>query len=434
MPLALPIHADLHEYIVRAGVVEGYNTNTYQSQDDPNIPVLRRHPAPFTGLEGDVETRIATNSTDIYTLRVGGRVLHYEPLTKQDQSDDAAGNGAFSARWSLSARTYVALTADGQVATLNGAHLADMTILAFDPTLFRRTYWIDTEEIALTHELSKTWRIRQSLGVISSGTIYQPPTLLPSGQLTRHRGLDNVTPYIETDLDKDISYRVTFDSMLLYQYGYNLYVLDLTQNPPRDIGPDRTAFLTALPGFTYRFNPDWTNTFHLGGVLASAPPRDPDQRPVISPAANDELSFNNQFWSFLAAGSYTYGTVNPRLGSGPSVGGSVVVMGTPSRVGHWKNFSIMANGQATYSTLITGVTQSTTITVYAADAEFRYALSPWLGLLGGYQARYASYQTPGSFLPPFSTSIVFLGLGGYWSTNRDIPALTSFVAPITPPS
>jgi hypothetical protein len=328
----------------------------------------------------------------------------------------------------------MAFSADGQVATLNGSHLSDTTIFAFDPTLYRRTYWIDTEEVSITHELSNTWRVRQALGVITAGTLYQPPTLLPSGQLSEHRGLDYVTPYIETDLDKDLSYKTTFDAMLLYQYSYNVFVLDLTQNPPRNIGPDKAAFLTVLPGLTYRFNPDWSNTLHVGGVLASAPPRDPDQRAIISPAGTDELSYTTQFWSFLASVGYTYGTVNPRLGAGPSLSGSVVVMGTPSRIGNWKNFSILVNGQASYGSLATGVTQSTTIGLFAGDAEFRYALSPWIGLLGGYQARYATYNTPGQFLPPFMQNIVFFGLSGYWSTNRDIPALTTFVAPITPPS
>jgi hypothetical protein len=435
MPFVLPVLADLHEYIERVAVVEGYNTNTYQSQDNPSLPVLRRHPSPFTGLEGDVEARDAPNSTDLYTLRIGGRVMHYEPLVHEDQSDDAAAYGAVSARWALAERTILNLSADGEVATLNGAHLADMTILGFDPTLFRRTYWLDTEEVSITHQASKTWRMRQSLGVITAGTLYQPPTQLPSGQLTQHRGLDYVTPYLETDLDHDFSERFAFDSMLLYQYSYNVYVLDLTQNPPRNIGPDKTAFLTALPGFSWRFAHDWTEVLHVGGVLASAPPRDLDQRPIISPAANDELYYTATFWTFIAGVSYTYGTVNPRLGAGPSVSGSMLLMGTPSRVGNWKNFDIMVNAQASYSSLVTGANLATNLGLYAADAEIRYALSPWLGLLGGYQARYATYSAPGQqYLPPFAQSIVFVGLSGYWSTDRNIPPLTTVVAPVTPPT
>ena len=421
------------DYVARMSVAEGYNTNTYQAQDDPNVPVLRRHASPFTGLDGDVETRIQTAEKDLYILRLGGRLEHYEPLTPQYQSDDGAVNAAISARHVVSSRLFLSLVADGEVATLNGAHIADTTLFAFDPTLVRRTYWLSTAEAALTYEISKTWRIRQSVGEITTGTIFQPPTLLPNGQNSEHRGIDSVEPYVETDLFKDLSERTTIDFLALYQYAYNLYVLDLTQNPPRDIGPDKMAFATAMVGHTYRWSPELTTSIHGGGSIASAPPRDIDQRPVLSPAALGEVSYKRDAWSVIATAGYTYGTVNPRLGAGPSEDASVVVVGTPSRVGNWKNFSVLINGTASYSTLLTGVTANTKLGLYAADGEFRYALNPWLGLLGGYVIRYATFDSA-QFVPPFMQQIVFVGFSAYWSTDRNIPALTTFVAPVTPPS
>lgn len=434
MPFVLPVYADTTDYVARASVVEGYNTNTYQAQDDPNVPVLRRHPSPFTGFDGDVEMRITGKKT-LQIARLGGRFNHYTPLKSQYQSDDGALNGAYSLRYELSPRSFVSFVADGQLTTLNGAHIADTTIFAFDPTLVRRTYWLTTEEGSITYEISKTWRIRQSLGAIISGTVSQPPTLLPNGQLTQHRGLDYVTPYLETDLFKDFSERTTGDLFLLYQYSYNLYVLDLTQNPPRNIGPDKMAFTTAMVGHTYRFSPELMASTHVGGVLSSAPPRDPDQRAVISPAALEEVSYTKPLWSLMASAGYTYGTVNPRLGAGPSLSGSLLIVGTPHPVGDWKNFSLLVSGQANRTSLITGAAQSTVLGLYAADGEFRYALSPWIGLLGGYQIRYATYDvTNGQYIPPFLQHIIFFGVSGYWSTNRDIPALTAFVAPVTPPS
>ena len=427
------LHHATTDYVARISIVEGYNTNTYQAQDDPNIPVLKRHPSPFTGIDGDVEMRVQTSQKDLHIFRLGGRLEHYEPLTPQYQSDDGAMNAAYSSRYVLTPRTFVSFAADAAVATLNGSHIADTTLFAFDPTLVRRTYWLSSLEGAVTHELAPTWRIRQSLGLVFAGTISQPPSLLPNGQNVAHRGVDYLLPYVETDVFKDFTERTTGDLLLLYQYSYDLYVLDLTQNPPRNIGPDKMAFATVLAGHTYRWSPELVTSLHLGAVLGSAPPRDIDQRPVISPAGLAELSYTREFWSFLAVAGYTYGTVNPRLGAGASASASAALVGTPYRIGNWKNFSLLVNAQGSYSTLATAAAQSTKLGLYAADGQFRYAINTWLGLLGGYQVRYATYDTQ-QFIPPFLQHIGFFGVSGYWSTDRSIPVLTQFSAPIAPPT
>lgn len=438
MPFALPIHATPYtDYAARVSIAEGYNTNTYQAQDDPKVRVIKRHPSPFTGVDGQLEMRVSANPTDTHIIRFGGRFNHYEPLTKQDQSDDGALTASYTGRFTLTPRTFVNASADASLTTLNGAHLADTTFFEFDPTLVRRTYWLSTEEIGITHEISSTLRIAQSAGVIISGTVYQPPTfqLDRNNQLqqVQHRGLDFASPYLETDLAKDFSERTTGDLMLRLSYSYNLYVLDLTQRPPVNIGPDKFASATALVGHTYRFSPELSNSIHVGGSVATAPPRDIDQRPILSPAVQEELAYTREFWQFLLAGGYSYGSANPRLGAGPSLSGSATLTGTPYRVGHWRDFSVLAAAQAGTSTLLTGVGQSTTLNSTFADAEVRYALNPWLGLLVGYQIRYATFSGP-QFNPPFLQHVIFIGLAGYWSTDRNIPALSTFVAPIAPPS
>jgi hypothetical protein len=422
------------DYIERVAIVQGYNTNTYQAQDDPNVPILRRHPSPFTGIDADVEMRVQTSQKDLHVFRIGGRLEHYEPLTPQYQSDDGAVNAAYSSRYLLRPRTFLNFIASGSLATLNGAHIADTTLFAFDPTLVRRTYWITSTEASVTHEVSPTWRVRQALGSALGGTVSQPPTELPNGQQLSHRGVDFAQPYIETDVYKDFSERTTGDVLFMYQYAYNLYVLDLTQNPPQNIGPDKMAFATALVGHTYRWTPELVTNLRVGGVIGSAPPRDVDQRPVISPTVLGEVSYIRPFWQFQVVGGYTYGTVNPRLGAGPTGNGSFVVVGTPSRVGNWKNFSLLVTGQAARSSLLTGVAQSTQLGLYAVDGEFRYAVSTWLGVLGGYQVRYATFDTPGQVIPSFAQHIIFVGLSGYWSTDKNIPVLTQFAAPIAPPT
>src|SRR5579884_1045414 len=140
--LSLPV-APTTDIVTRAAVVEGYNTNTYQAQDDPNVPVIRRHPSPFTGVDADVELRFLGRDADRTTLNLDVRANHYEPLQHEDQSDDGAFNGAFASRLTLGPRTALTLTMSGSVTSFNSAHVTDGTIFAFDPTQIRSTYWID---------------------------------------------------------------------------------------------------------------------------------------------------------------------------------------------------------------------------------------------------------------------------------------------------
>jgi hypothetical protein len=422
-----------NDVVTRAAIVEGYNTNTYQAQDDPNVPIIRRHPSPFTGVDLDVELRHTSGRTDLTTLRLEGRANHYEPLNGSYQSDDGTINGAVSSRYTLAPRTFFNFVGAATLTTLNGSHLTDGTIFQFDPTQVRRTYWLTNVDASITHELSHTWRIRQSIAAIVSGTVYQPARPLPNGELEQHRGLDFVMPSLETDVFKDFSERATGDLELWYQYSYNLYVLDLTQSPPRNIGPDKIAFLTGLAGYTYRFSPELVTVTKAGGVIASAPPRDVDQRPILSPAVLQEVYYTRELWAFIGNAGYTWGTVNPRLGSGPTANVGALVVGTPYRVGKWRDFDVILSAQASYSQLVTGVGTATKLGLYAGAAEFRYGISPWLGILGGYDVRYATFDTP-QYAPPFLQHIVFFGFSGYWSTDRAIPALTTFTAPVTPPA
>jgi hypothetical protein len=422
------------DVVARAAVVEGYNSNTYQAQDNPAIPVIERHPSPFTGLDGSLEVRFLGRDTDRTTIVMGGRLNHYEPLQAENQSDDGSFNATLTSTLALGPRTILSLSESGSITTFNAAHVTDGTMFAFDPTRVRSTYWLDDVSVGVTHQLSANWRLSQSFGASVSGTMHSAPTQLASGQLVEHRGLDYVMPYAETDLSDDFNARASGDLMLLYQYSYNLYVYDFTQNPPRNIGPDKQAYLTALGGYTLRFSEDLAAVVRGGLVLGSAPPRDVDQRAILSPAAMGELYYTRPSFDLVAAAGYTWGTLNPRLGSGPSASGSVLAIGTPSRVGDWKNFALVGTAQLSYSTLITGVQQSTTLGLYALGIDARYALNRWLGLLVGYDVRYATFDSASSYQPPFVQHVVFVGLGGYWSTDRDILPLTTFVAPVQPPS
>jgi hypothetical protein len=97
-----------------------------------------------------------------------------------------------------------------------------------------------------------------------------------------------------------------------------------------------------------------------------------------------------------------------------------------------RDFEVLFAGNASHSSLLTGVSTSTTLNLYVGSAEIRYAFNPWLGLLGGYAARYATFVVPGQVVPPFLQQVVFLGLSGYWTTDKTLPVLSQFAAPVIP--
>jgi hypothetical protein len=153
---------------------------------------------------------------------------------------------------------------------------------------------------------------------------------------------------------------------------------------------------------------------------------------VLSPAFLQELGYSREFWQFVATAGYSYGSANPRLGAGPSLNGAVLLIGTPYRRGGWRDFSVMLNAQASRSTLLTGVGAQTTLSLVAGSAELRYALNPTWGLLAGYDVRYATFEDSSQVIPSFLRHMVYLGISGYWSTDKTVPVLTQFAAPTVP--
>jgi hypothetical protein len=429
----LPLLPDT-DVVARAAVVQGYNTNTYQAQDNPAVPVIARHPSPLTGVDANVELRLLGRDTDRTTLVVSLRGNHYEPLQHEYQSDDGAFNAAFASRLTIAPRTTLSINEGAAVTSFNAAHVTDGTFFAFDPTQVRSTYWLNDVDASISHQLTPRWRLSQAIGVTVSGTLQSAPTLTAGGRNVEHRGLDYVMPYIETDLQRDLSARTAGDLMVLYQYAWQLFVEDFTQTPPRNIGPDKQAFLTLLAGWTLHLTPDVAVALHAGEVLASPPPRDIDQRPVLSPSGMAEVYWTRPHFDLVASSAYTWGTINPRLGSGPTATASVLAIGVPRTAGAWKDLALLAQTQLSYSSLVTGIGQSSGLGLIAVGVEARYAVSRWLGVLAGYDLRYASFDTPGQFSPPFLQHVLFIGLSGYFSNDRTILPLTNFAAPVQPPA
>jgi hypothetical protein len=54
----------------------------------------------------------------------------------------------------------------------------------------------------------------------------------------------------------------------------------------------------------------------------------------------------------------------------------------------------------------------------------------WLGIVFGYDFRYATFEGVEA-LPSLLRNMVFAGVSGYWNTDRSLPVLTTFQAPVT---
>ena len=158
------------DVVTRAAVVEGYNSNTYQAQDNPNVPLIERHPAPFTGVDGNLELRFLGRDADgrrSCSARGSTTTSRWSPRTK---SDDGAFNGILTTSLTLGKQSLLTLSESASVTSFNAAHVTDGTIFAFDPTQVRSTYWIDDFAASIGHQLSPNWRLTQSIGATVSGT------------------------------------------------------------------------------------------------------------------------------------------------------------------------------------------------------------------------------------------------------------------------
>jgi hypothetical protein len=428
-----PIYADTTDYTARAAIVQGYNTNVYQAQDDPNVPIISRHPSMYTGADGMVQMRLTGRPGDIHDFRLGGRAQHYEPLDGSYQSDDGSAYAAWVSRFATSPRTQFALGAGGTVTSVNSTHISDGTFFQIDPTVIRRTYFLTTTDGTVTYQISPVWRISQRFGLMTSGTIDAAGVQTPTGTVIVHRGLDYATPESETTLYRDFSERTTGDIRFLLRDTYTLYVLDLTQTPPANVGPQTFQIGTLQVSHTYRFSQELVNRLSVGGTIASPPQADPNQSLVLSPSFLEQMYYTRTLWYLNFRASYDYGAVSPRLGTGPGYGATVTFVGIPYGHGHWRNLSLLASASATHADIVRGVGPNSKLDLAGASAQIRYATSTWLGVTAGYDFHYARLATGDAFAPSLIRNIFYVGLSGYWSTDPAAPPLTVFQVPTAPP-
>ncbi|WP_394826600.1 hypothetical protein [Pendulispora albinea] len=431
---ALPIYAagNVSDVAATAAITQGINDNVIQTTDSRND--VDRHPAAFTGLESTLTFRITEPDTDVHGLRLRVRGQYYQTLDGYRVNDpDGTAQASYASSVTLGKFSTLTVSASGTITALTSARVGDGTLLfTIDPSTTQSTFTLVQGAFTLLHELSPRWRVREGGGLLVTSTISAPPFILAGGQELDRRGLDGLQPYGTVGVLHDITPRNTGDLSVTYRYTYSPYSLDFTSSPPRAAGPQRIHQVIPDVGLSHLFTPDWLNLVRVGLSISSAPNFSDDKKPIILPVFTEEIHFTNERWAFIGVTNFSYGSVTPRLGSGPTLGLQASLVGTPYPTGKFRNMMMTAQATATRASLQASGSASTTINAVGGSIEARYPLTKGLGISAGYDVRLSTIQTTGSDAVPFFRQIVFVGLSAYFTTDGTIPVLQLLNSPFRP--
>lgn len=437
-----PLHAGDGEPVTRiAGegtdiramlsLVEGYNTNVQQIQSVADGPIVQ-HPSPFTGAEMRLTLRTWTAPRNFHEAQIEVRGQHYTPLDGMSQPDDGSVLGSWAAGYELGKRTTIAGSAYGTLSTLNASRAADGVLFMVEPSSMQRTFAIGGARIDLAHEIGPRVRYHHGVDTGVGTTIRDVPVALPNGAAFIHRGLDYIGVGTDGTLLYDFTDTTTGTLGLRYDRVYNPFLLDFERNPPMYRGRYVTHLGTGEVGLERALTEKLRSRTTVGVVVATPPPLDVDRRPIVSPMFAEELRYTTAYWLFGANAAYTYGSANPRLGFGPSLIALGMLEGTPfPHAGGLKDLAVLANTTASRTAFRSADSALSRFTYAAASVELRYALTRWLGLLGGYNTRWSMFEGDAA-QPSFTQHVVFLGVSGYVATDRAVPTLTTFAPPLAP--
>ena len=431
---ALPIYAagNTADVAATAALVQGLNDNVIQTTD--NSGNIDRHPATFTGVDGTFTFRITEPDTDVHGLRLRVRGQYYQSLDGSRAADpDGTLQATYSSSITLSRFSTLTLSASNTITALTSARVGDGTLLfTIDPSTTQTTFTLTNGSATLVHELSPRWRLRESGGVLVTSTISAPPFILAGGQELDRKGLDGVQPFGTVSLLHDFSARDTGDISLMYRYTWAPYSLDFRTSPARAAGPQRLHQVIPDIGLSHLFTPDWLALSRVGLSISSPPNFSDSDKPVILPIVSEEVHYTNERWAFISAASFSYGSVTPRLGSGPTFTAQASLVGTPYPHGKFRNLMVTVQAVGSHASLQASGSASTSINAAGASIEGRYPLTKGLGLSAGYDIRLSTIQTSGADLVPFFRQILFVGLSGYLTTDGTIPVLQLLNSPFRP--
>ncbi|MFO0675367.1 MAG: hypothetical protein U0169_02460 [Polyangiaceae bacterium] len=412
---------------LRVDVFGGLNDNTYQSVTPSDPRVIKRHAAVMGGLELASDFLYTTANGTQHSLRLGARGQAYAGLDNAPQTPDGNISGGFSSRFPLGPQTALTVGVLGALQKINSLRITDGIALQLDPTSVNRTFLTTGVEGGLQHVVSKRWTVEQTLSVQAITTLEQPPLDLPGGSTAiARRGLDFVTANSGTEAayDVDDKNRLFFSGQ--YTFTRAVFLLDVTQVPPRDVGPDDFHQVVPTIGHAHMWSERWQTEVRAGVTFLTASRLDPDQSVSVTPTGNASLAYASPYFQMVAGVGYINAPLTARLGVGPNVTGNLTLSGVPFP-NKLRRFSVLGQSNVNYATVgaVEGTPGVTFYTV-AGGAAMRYGLTETIGLIGGYEGRYTSLGQ-GPEIAPFFRNLVYLGLSAFFSTDRTRPASTGFV-------
>jgi len=420
-----------HDWRSQVEIVEGYNSNVIQSQAVVNGPTTP-HAALFTGVDASAEWLDWTSIHDQQTVRLQVRGQNYVSLDGYSEPDDGTFNGGWTGQYSLSPRTYIQWRGLMTVSTSNSARLDDGPLFQVSPSTEQRSYTLESARLSIVHELSPTWRWVTGADVEISTTIHDAPIELSATQNFYHHGLDYVTPGIDTSLFHDFDERNIGNVTLRYDPSYIAFLVNADTDPPTYNGSTTVQEGELDVGWVHAFTERLRLSSIVGMTVTSAPPLDPDTTPLESPLISEDLSYIGNYWVGTASVAYSYGTVNPRLGFGPAISAAATLQGVPFPKGEWRNLSMLFIGIANRAAFEEAPDSWSRLSFVDGSAELRYGVNRWLGVVAGYEGRLAVFEGADAY-PKLVRHVVYIGLSGYFTTDRTLPTLDTFVSPIKPP-
>jgi hypothetical protein len=263
-------------------------------------------------------------------------------------------------------------------------------------------------------------------------TLEDPTVVIQSDGTTASRaGLQSIQPFAQVLLNRELNDKHGVNVLTRYDYAFAPSAIDYSVVPARNLGVSEVHTATLALGHIYGHPRNGLAvSSRAGGTLATAPPLDPDTRPLIAPYAAETVSYARDDVMLRASATYMYGSPFPRIGAGPGVYGALEFMRLQSVHGWWSNWSFLTGVVAGYTegTLAHDVTSK--LATLSGSTEMRRLIASGLSASLGYAYR-RTISSGSAAIPEIDQHLAYFGLAYLWATDQRTPALATLVgAPI----
>jgi hypothetical protein len=404
LPLAL---FDITDVTARAAVYEGYDDNVIELRPSPTVEGERRG-APFTGVDVSA-TRSDLGARSEQSLSLGARGQHYTPLDGRDVGGD---DGAFSLGWrggfTAGPVTKLTLSQSFLLADQNTARLADLPLSYLEPSIGRQTFLFSLTDASYLRELAPRDRVRVTLGNEARDMLSDTSPVTPGP------GIDYLAPRVENAWTHDLGPNDAGTAIVTLRWSDTpRSLLDASGR----VGPTESWQVAPALMWTHALSESWRSEL-TGGASFATTRSDVYDAAFVTPTVAEQLIFTKGQQFASIAGSFGFSTTSPAFGPGVTESLGVQWGGPLGRIGVGRDVVVALTANASRSAIPVSSTSSFVLTAAGGGAAVRYALSRWLGLLGGYDARWLALSQTNSSAPgtEFHRSLVFVGLSGSFSS------------------